>query len=115
MDTVGVLTYDVESGDRRWAALPGDISTSVVFLDPTTARRRPTGEQSGCSSGSSTASVCGPKRAAPPAATSPAPSGTRLGPADEPYRRTCAQFDEPPADPTLSVEQPPTTIQIPTG
>jgi hypothetical protein len=37
----------------------------------------------------------------------------RLGPAGVGYHLTCSQFDEPPADPTLSVEQPPVTVQTP--
>ena len=34
-----------------------------------------------------------------------------LGPHGDDYRRTCEQFLEPPADPTLSRDQPPVAIE----
>jgi WD40 repeat protein len=114
MDTAGVLTYDVETGHRRWAALAGDISTTVVFLDPTTlAVARPASKRI-------LIWQLDPDRLRAEACRAAGRNLTRgewdeLGPVDEPYRRTCPQFDEPPADPTLSVEQPPATIQVPTG
>jgi hypothetical protein len=39
----------------------------------------------------------------------------RLGPARQPYRLTCPQFGEPPDDPTLAVEQPPVSLDVPTN
>ncbi len=114
MDTVGVLTYVVETGHRRWAALPGDISTTVVFLDPTTlAIARPASKLLlvwQLDGDRLRAEAC---RAAGRNLTRA--EWDELGPVDEPYRRTCGQFDEPPADPTLSIEQPPATVQVPTG
>jgi DNA-binding SARP family transcriptional activator/WD40 repeat protein len=114
IDTLGVLTFDVDTGERRWAALPGDISTTVVFLDPTTlAVAQPASKRL-------LVWRLDPDRLRAEACRAAGRNLTRgewdeLGPADEPYRRTCPQFGEPPADPTLSVEQPPTTIQVPDG
>ena len=36
LDTDGVLTYDVETGRRLGAALPGDVGADVAFLDADT-------------------------------------------------------------------------------
>ena len=114
MDTAGVLTYDVETGDRRWAALPGDISTTVLFLDPTTlAVARPASKRL-------LVWQLDPDRLRAEACRAAGRNLTReewdkLGPVDQLYRRTCPQFDEPPTDPTMSVEQPPATVQVPAG
>ena len=58
MDTVGVLTYDVESGERRWAAAP---RRHLHRRSCSSTRRRspsPSRRASGSSSGTSTTTAC---------------------------------------------------------
>jgi DNA-binding SARP family transcriptional activator/WD40 repeat protein len=112
LDTEGMLTYDVDTARRLGAPLHGDSGAGIVFLDPATMAislaaqgrvliwhlDRQRLETEAC-------------RAAGRNLTRD--EWTHLGPAGQPYRLTCPQFGEPPDDPTLAVEQPSVSLDIP--
>jgi WD40 repeat protein len=112
LDTQQALTFDVDTGARLGASVPADYLGSVVFVDDDTLAVPATGrgqlrlwhldarrlEAEACKMAGRNLSRA---------------EWTRLGPAGQPYRPTCPQFGEPPDDPTLSVEQPPVSIETP--
>ncbi|HEY1280071.1 MAG TPA: BTAD domain-containing putative transcriptional regulator [Acidimicrobiales bacterium] len=113
MDTAGAITYDVETGRRLGAPLVADLTTGVEFVDATTLAIVAPARQLlllwHLDHGRLEAEAC---LAAGRNLTRD--EWARLGPAGESYRLSCPQYGEPPDDPTLSVEQPPVPIDMPT-
>jgi len=114
VDTAGAITYDVATGRRLGAPLVADLTTGVEFINATTLALAAPARQLlllwHLDHGRLVAEAC---RAAGRNLTHD--EWARLGPAGESYRLSCPQYGEPPNDPTLSVEQLPVPIDMPTG
>jgi DNA-binding SARP family transcriptional activator/WD40 repeat protein len=114
LDTQQALTYDVRTGQRVGTPLAADYSSGMIFTDAATLVTPVPGrdvlrlwhldldrlQDEGC-------------RAAGRNLTRD--EWQRLGPTGEAYHLTCPQFGEPPSDPTLSVEQPPARLEVPSA
>ena len=116
LDTAQACSPTTSTTGRRRSGprCPPTCRAGIVFVDADHAGHRRPGDAAAAALAPRPRRASRPRRAGRPAATSPATSGPASARPDEPYRLTCPQFGEPPDDPTLSVEQAPATIEVPT-